>query len=280
MKNVVIVESPAKAKTINKYLGNDYLVLASYGHVRDLPSKNGSVDPDKDFEMLYELNPESKKHIDKIAQASKDAEGIYLASDPAREGEAIAWHVIEALKNKKINLKNKRIYRVSFSEITKKAVDIAFKSPREIDMDLVNAQQARRALDYLVGFNLSPILWRKLPGSRSAGRVQSVALRLICEKEKDIEKFKSEEYWKINAEFANKRDEKFSSYLFAIENEKLEKFSVNNAKQASLIVDEMNRLDYSVAEIKKKKSSRNPYPPFITSTLQQEASRKLGFSAK
>ena len=280
MENIVIVESPAKAKTINKYLGDKYTVLASFGHVRDLPSKNGSVDPEHDFKMIYELNPDSTKHIDAIVKVAKGAKKIFLASDPDREGEAIAWHVVEALKEKKINLQDKEIYRVSFTEITKKAVEKAFAHPREIDMHLVDAQQARRALDYLVGFNLSPILWRKLPGSRSAGRVQSVALRLVCEREKEIEKFKAQEYWKITGLFSNSKKESFSSYLYSIDDERLEKFTINNEAQAKEIVSKMLEQSYQVSDIKQKKVSRNPYAPFITSTLQQEASRKLNFSAK
>ena len=280
MENIVVVESPAKAKTINKYLGSNYTVLASFGHVRDLPSKNGSVDPEQDFKMIYELNPDSTKHIDAIVKVAKNAKRIFLASDPDREGEAIAWHVVEALKEKKVNLNDKEIHRVSFTEITKKAVEKAFAHPREIDMHLVDAQQARRALDYLVGFNLSPILWRKLPGSRSAGRVQSVALRLICEREKDIEKFKAQEYWKISGIFTNGKKESFSSYLYSINDERLEKFSINNEAQAKEIVSKMLDQSYQVSDIKQKKVSRNPYAPFITSTLQQEASRKLNFSAK
>ena len=196
---LVIVESPAKAKTINKYLGKDYQVLASFGHIRDLPSKDGSVDPDKDFAMTWELSPGGKKHLADIVKAVKEADTIVLASDPDREGEAIAWHILEELKAKKL-LKDKKIERVVFHEITKSAVTEAIKNPRQIDDNLVSAYMARRALDYLVGFTLSPVLWRKLPGSKSAGRVQSVALRLICDRENEIEKFKPEEYWTIDAE--------------------------------------------------------------------------------
>jgi DNA topoisomerase-1 len=280
MSNLVIVESPSKGKTIGKYLPNGHKVLASYGHVRDLPSKNGSVDPEQDFKMIYELNADSTKHVDAIVKAAKEANKIYLASDPDREGEAIAWHIIEALKEKRVDLKTKEIYRVSFTEITKKAIQNAFAHPRSVDMNLVDAQQARRAMDYLVGFNLSPILWRKLPGSRSAGRVQSVALRLICEREKEIEQFTSAEYWKITGTFENAKREKISSYLYSINSEKLEKFSINQASQAQEIVSAMLKQNYVIGEIKQKKVTRNPYPPFITSTLQQEASRKLGFSTK
>ena len=205
MKNLVIVESPAKAKTINKYLGADYKVLASFGHVRDLPSKDGSVKPEEDFFMDYQVNDNSKKHISEIAEEAKLADQILLASDPDREGEAIAWHVIETLKDKKARLP-KNIKRIVFSEITKEAVKKAIESPRDIDMNLVNAQQARRALDYLVGFNISPILWRKLPGCKSAGRVQSVALRLVCQREEEIEQFKTTEYWDITVRFRNEKN--------------------------------------------------------------------------
>lgn len=280
MTNLVIVESPAKAKTINKYLGTGYEVLASYGHIRDLPSKNGSVVPEENFKMIYAPSEGSEKNIDKIVKAAKNAEKIYLASDPDREGEAISWHVVEAIKEHKIDLSKKEIFRVSFSEITKKSVQEAFAHPRNIDMNLVNAQQARRALDYLVGFNLSPILWRKLPGSRSAGRVQSVALRLLCERESEIEKFIIEEYWQIHLDVTNQKNNKFSCKLWSVDGNKLEKMSIANQKQAEDLVKRIENKELYVASISRKSTVRNPYPPFITSTLQQEASRKLGFSTK
>src|SRR5271154_3664024 len=213
MHNVVVVESPAKAKTINKYLGKDYTVLASFGHVRDLPAKDGSVKPDEDFEMIYEVDTDAKKHLSPIAKAVKESDALYLATDPDREGEAISWHVLEALKGSRAIHKNLQVHRVTFDEITKKAVLEAFAHPRDIDMNLVNAQQARRALDYLVGFTLSPVLWRKLPGSKSAGRVQSVALRLICERDEEIEKFISQEYWDIRAQLATSQGAAFKAKL-------------------------------------------------------------------
>jgi len=277
--NLVIVESPAKAKTINKYLGSNYKVFASFGHVRDLPSKNGSVIPEEDFKMIYQIDKDSAKHVNAIAKETKDIEIIYLATDPDREGEAIAWHVIEALKEKKKLGKNTQIKRIVFNAITKKAVTEAIKIPREIDMDLVNAQQARRALDYLVGFNLSPILWRKLPGSRSAGRVQSVAVKLVCERESEIEAFKPQEYWTIEGDLAKSKT-KISTRLVVHNGEKLEKFTINNEKQAKAITKKLDNQDFTVQSVTKKQSKRNPAPPFTTSTLQQEASRKLGFGAK
>jgi DNA topoisomerase-1 len=278
--NVVVVESPAKAKTINKYLGKDYQVFASFGHVRDLPAKNGSVDPDADFAMIYETDPESKKHLSPIAKALKDADSLYLATDPDREGEAISWHVLEALKESKAIKKGVKVHRVTFDEITKKAIVEAFAHPREIDMNLVNAQQARRALDYLVGFTLSPVLWRKLPGSKSAGRVQSVALRLICERDEDIEKFKSEEYWNIKAVLLNGAKAPVNARLFEYKGEKLEKFSITKEVQAKAITADISAKQYKVGRLETKQVRRFPAPPFTTSTLQQEAARKLGYGAK
>lgn len=277
--HVVIVESPAKCKTIGKYLGSDYTVLASFGHVRDLPSKNGSVRPEEDFAMDYEVSSDSQRHIKSIADAVKNADSLILATDPDREGEAISWHVYEVLKQKKL-LSGKKIERVSFNSITKKAVQDAIAHPRELDMDLVNAQQARRALDYLVGFTLSPVLWRKLPGSKSAGRVQSVALRLICEREAEIESFKSQEYWDIQGEFLSERKEAFTARLTHLQGKKLDKFALPKEAAAHEVVKVLKTRDYAITDVEKKQAKRHPYPPFITSTLQQEAARKLGFSAK
>lgn len=277
--NLVIVESPSKAKTINKYLGKDFQVLASFGHIRDLPSKNGSVRPDDDFAIDYEINDKAKKHVQEIVKAAKETKNVYLASDPDREGEAIAWHVVEVLKDKKALKKDVSIHRVVFNEITKKAVSDAFSHPRPIDMNLVNAQQARRALDYLVGFTLSPILWRKLPGSRSAGRVQSVALRLICERDYEIAKFISKEYWSIQGNFLTQHQQKFTARLVSLNQKKLDKFDIVSEKDAKDIEITLKEKEYSVASVEKKRTQRHPTAPFITSTLQQEASRKLGFSA-
>lgn len=277
--NVVVVESPAKAKTINKYLGKDYTVLASYGHIRDLPSKDGSVKPDEDFAMDYQNDSKSAKHIKAIADALKGAENLYLATDPDREGEAIAWHVMKVMEEKK-KLKEAKVSRVVFNEITKKAVLDGIANPRELDMNLVNAQQARRALDYLVGFTLSPVLWRKLPGAKSAGRVQSVALRLICERELEIEAFKPEEYWTIDADFLTGGDKNITARLTYLKGNKLEKFSLPNAEIAKAAAEAVRNGSFAVASVTKKPAKRNPSPPFTTSTLQQEASRKLGFGAK
>lgn len=275
---VVVVESPAKAKTINKYLGSDYKVLASYGHIRDLPSKDGSVDPDADFAMIWEAQPRAEKQIKEIASAVKGAESLFLATDPDREGEAISWHVQNVLSDRKA-LKGVDVKRVVFHEITKRAVLDAIDNPRELDQDLVDAYLARRALDYLVGFTLSPVLWRKLPGSRSAGRVQSVALRLICEREAEIEAFRSEEYWTIDAAFRTKERKNFTARLTHLDGEKLQKFSINTEEAAKAAVERVNGGTYAVRSLEKKQTKRNPYPPFTTSTLQQEASRKLGFGA-
>ncbi len=277
--NLVIVESPSKAKTINKYLGNDFQVLASFGHIRDLPSKDGSVRPDEDFAMDYEISDKSKKYVQEIVKAAKNSKNIYLASDPDREGEAIAWHVVEALKEKKALSDDLNVKRVVFNEITKKAVNEAFTHPRDIDMNLVNAQQARRALDYLVGFTLSPVLWRKLPGSRSAGRVQSVALRLICERDYEIANFVSREYWTIEGDFTTKDLKNFTARLVNYGGKKLDKFDIVNEKNAKDIESILQSKEYIIDSVEKKRTQRHPAAPFITSTLQQEASRKLGFSA-
>ncbi len=278
--HVVIVESPAKSKTIHKYLGKDYQVLASYGHVRDLPAKDGSVLPDDDFAMTYEELPDAKKNIAAIAKAVKSADSLILATDPDREGEAISWHILEALKKRKSLPKSVEVQRISFSSITKKAIQDAIAQPRTLDMDLVNAQQARRALDYLVGFTLSPVLWRKLPGSRSAGRVQSVALRLICDREQEIEDFVTQEYWSIEGAFTNKDNAPFTAKLTHFNGEKLDKFAIPDEKQATAITAQLEKAQYHIATVEKKQTKRNPYAPFTTSTLQQEASRKLGFGAK
>ncbi len=279
MLNLVIVESPAKAKTIEKYLGKDYRVIASFGHIRDLPSKEGSVDPNADFAMNYQISAKSTKHVAEIARIAKSANKVILAPDPDREGESIAWHIVEVLRQKKAIASDTKIERVVFNSITKNAVTDAIAKPRSIDMDLVDAQQARRALDYLVGFTLSPVLWRKLPGSRSAGRVQSVALRLICEREDEIQSFKSNEYWTIKIDLANKQQIIFEASLIELEGKKIEKLSIANQENANKIVANLENKQYKIAGITKKQSKRHPYPPFTTSSLQQEASRKLGFSA-
>ena len=277
---LVIVESPAKAKTINKYLGNDYKVIASFGHIRDLPSKNGSVLPDEDFKMAYEIPAKSEKYVKEISTNAKNAEIIYLATDPDREGESISWHIVEALKEKKALKKDVEIKRVAFNEITKKSVLQAIAEPRDVDINLVNAQQARRALDYLVGFTLSPILWRKLPGSRSAGRVQSVALRMICEREEEIEKFISTEYWDITAEMRTILGKDFKAKLSHIDGKKLDKLDIRSEDEAKLIVSDLLSTEYKITKLEKKQQKRNPPPPFTTSSLQQEAARKLGFTTK
>ena len=276
--NLVIVESPAKAKTINKYLGKDYLVLASYGHIRDLPSKNGSVDPDNKFQMEWEIDSFSKKYLKEITNAAEDSDKIILATDPDREGEAIAWHVKEVLDKKKL-LKDKQLERVVFNEITKKAILDAIKNPREIHLPLVEAYLARRALDYLVGFNISPILWTKLPGSKSAGRVQSVALKLITEREKEIELFKPEEYWTLTSDFTNKDNKNIFSKLSLFNGEKIEKFSFKNKEEIQKAVDVINKTKFKIADVNTKVFRRNPLAPFTTSTLQQTASGRFGFGA-
>ncbi|MBO6519994.1 MAG: type I DNA topoisomerase [Rhodospirillales bacterium] len=279
MSSVVVVESPAKAKTINKYLGDDYTVLASYGHIRDLPSKNGSVEPDDDFAMKWEIDGRSKKHVDEIAKAVKKADALFLATDPDREGEAISWHIKEVLDDRKL-LDGKAVKRVVFNEITKDAVQEAFEHPRELDHELVDAYMARRALDYLVGFTLSPVLWRKLPGSRSAGRVQSVALRLICERELEIEMFKPEEYWTVDATFRTPRGDEFKAALTRINGEKLDKFTINSEALASQATAAIENETFTTGQIERKQTRRYPSPPFTTSTMQQEASRKLYFGAR
>ena len=276
--NLVIVESPAKAKTINKYLGKDYLVLASYGHIRDLPSKNGSVDPENKFQMEWEIDSFSKKYLKEITNAAEDSDKIILATDPDREGEAIAWHVKEVLEKKKL-LKDKNLERVVFNEITKKAILDAIKNPRQIHLPLVEAYLARRALDYLVGFNISPILWTKLPGSKSAGRVQSVALKLITEREKEIELFKPDEYWTLTSDFTNKNNKNIFSKLSLFNGEKIEKFSFKNKEEIQKAVDVINKTKFKITDVNTKVFRRNPLAPFTTSTLQQTASGRFGFGA-
>ncbi|WP_339856311.1 type I DNA topoisomerase [Roseovarius nubinhibens] len=277
---VVVVESPAKAKTINKYLGSDYTVLASYGHVRDLPPKDGSVDPESDFDMKWEVGNDSKKHIKAIADALKDDNALILATDPDREGEAISWHLEEALRKRKVIKKDTPVSRVVFNAITKAAVTEAMQNPREIDTALVDAYLARRALDYLVGFNLSPVLWRKLPGARSAGRVQSVCLRLIVEREMEIEAFNAREYWSVKALLGTPRGQEFEARLVTLAGKKLDKYDIENATQAELAVQAVSSRDLSVQSVEAKPASRNPSAPFMTSTLQQEASRKFGMGAR
>ena len=276
--NLVIVESPAKAKTINKYLGSDYTVLASYGHIRDLPSKNGSVDPENKFKMIWEIDSFSKKYLKEITDSAKDSDKIILATDPDREGEAIAWHVREFLEEKKL-LKDKKVERVVFNEITKKAVTNGIENPREIEPHLVDAYMARRALDYLVGFNISPILWTKLPGSKSAGRVQSVALRLLTEREHEIEIFKPDEFWTLNVIFEDKNNSKITSNINLIDGKKIEKFSFKNKDDINVAIKQIQNKNYSITDISSKVYTRNPSGPFTTSTLQQTASSKLGFGA-
>ncbi len=277
---VVVVESPAKAKTINTYLGSDYTVLASYGHVRDLPPKDGSVDPENGFDMLWEIGTDSKKHVKAIADALKDDDALILATDPDREGEAISWHLQEALTKRKAIKKTTAVSRVVFNAITKTAVTEAMKNPRQVDMELVEAYLARRALDYLVGFNLSPVLWRKLPGAKSAGRVQSVCLRLIVEREMEVEAFKPREYWSVRAVLETPRGQNFEAKLQVLAGKKLDKYDLGNAAQASLAVKAVSSRSLSVQSVEAKPANRNPSPPFMTSTLQQEASRKFGMGAR
>ncbi len=277
--NVVIVESPSKAKTINKYLGKDYKVLASFGHVRDLPAKDGSVKPDEDFAMDWVVDRDSNKRLTDIANAVKGADRLYLATDPDREGEAISWHVLEVL-NKKKALKDVDVKRVVFNEITKSAILKAMAEPRTLDDELVHAYLARRALDYLVGFTLSPVLWRKLPGARSAGRVQSVALRLVCEREAEIEKFVPQEYWSVEAGLKGEAGKSFMSRLFAMKGEKLKKYDLKNEAQAKEAAALIANEPLKVSAVERKPTRRHPQPPFTTSTLQQEAARKLGFPAQ
>ena len=276
--NLVIVESPAKAKTINKYLGKDYLVLASYGHIRDLPSKNGSVNPEKNFSMLWEIDSFSKKYLKEITNAAEDSSKIILATDPDREGEAIAWHVKEILESKKL-LKGKVLERVVFNEITKNAILKAIKNPRDIHLPLVEAYLARRALDYLVGFNISPILWTKLPGSKSAGRVQSVALKLITEREKEIELFRPSEYWTLTSEFTNKSDKNIFSKLSLYNKRKIERFTFKKKEEIDQAIDIINKSKFYIKDVNTKVFKRNPLAPFTTSTIQQAASGKFGFGA-
>lgn len=277
---LVIVESPAKAKTINKYLGKDYQVMASFGHIRDVPAKDGSVRPDEDFAMDWEVQSRGEKTVREMIKALSKADALYLASDPDREGEAIAWHVVQELKKRKKLSDTFPVYRVVFHEITKGAILEAVKNPRQIDMQLVDAYLARRALDYLVGFQISPLLWRSLPGARSAGRVQSVALRLVCEREEEILAFKKEEYWNITGDFTTKDGAPFSSKLTHFNGKKLQKFDLNNALAAQNAQAQISQAAFTIGEIERKQIKRNPAPAFTTSTLQQEASRKLGFSTK
>ena len=280
-QSVVIVESPAKSKTLKKYLGKGFQILASYGHIRDLKPKEGAVDPDHDFKMTYEIIDKNKKHLDAIEKAVKKADALYLATDPDREGEAISWHIYESLNNKNL-LKDKEVHRVSFNQITKKAVTEAMEQPRELSTDMINAQQARRALDYLVGFNLSPLLWKKIRAGLSAGRVQSPALRLIVEREEAIEAFVPKEFWTIEAD-VNKDKTDFVAKLIEYNSEKLKQFSINNTDDANAARDALAKAagkSLKVIKVEKKQRKRNPQPPFTTSTMQQEASRKLGFSAQ
>jgi len=278
--NVVIVESAAKAKTINKYLGGGYKVIASFGHVRDLPSKDGSVEPDNDFQMHWDVDSKSQKIMREIADAVKGADKLILATDPDREGEAISWHILEILNQKKALKKDVKIERVAFNAVTKDAIKAALAEPRVIDQPLVSAYLARRALDYLVGFTLSPVLWRKLPGARSAGRVQSVALRLICDREAEIEAFRSEEYWSIEAVLATAKGEEFPARLYAVAGTALKKLDIKDGTSAKAIVAAIEKGEFRVARVERKAVKRNPFAPFATSTLQMDASRKLGFSAK
>lgn len=277
-ENIVIVESPAKARTIEKYLGPGYEVIASYGHVRDLINKDGSVKPEKDFEMLWQVSERSAKHIKDIKKAVKNAKTLYLAPDPDREGEAIAWHIKEILDDNDL-LKNIEVGRVTFNEITKKAVQKAFEEPRSLNRPLIEAYLARRALDYLVGFNISPVLWRKLPGAKSAGRVQSVALRLICERETEIEAFRPQEYWSIEARLHTPDGAPFNAKLTYLAGNKLGKLDIGSEEAAQKAVERIEHKNLSVQKIEKKQVRRNPYPPFITSSMQMEASSRLGFSA-
>ncbi len=275
--NIVVVESPAKAKTINKYLGPGYEVLASFGHIRDLPAKDGSVDPDHNFKMIWEVDERAQKRINDIARAVKGADKLILATDPDREGEAISWHVLEVLKEKKA-LKDQTIERVVFNAITKQAVTEAMRNPRQLDHALVDAYLARRALDYLVGFTLSPVLWRKLPGARSAGRVQSVALRLVCDRELEIEKFVAREYWSLVATLATPRNDSFEARLVGADGRKITRLDIGNGKEAEDFKQALETAAFTVSSVEAKPARRNPPPPFTTSTLQQEASRKLGFA--
>jgi DNA topoisomerase I len=279
MSDVVVVESPAKAKTINRYLGGGYTVLASFGHVRDLPPKDGSVRPDQDFAMDWESDARGDKQVGAIAKALKGAKTLYLATDPDREGEAISWHVRAMLADKNA-LKGVAVHRISFNEITRNAVRYAIAHPRELDQPLIEAYMARRALDYLVGFTLSPVLWRKLPGSRSAGRVQSVALRLICDREAEIEIFRAREYWSIEALFLTPGGAPFTARLTHLNGKRLDQFDLNNETLALAAKAAVEAGSFTVGSVERRRVKRNPPPPFTTSTLQQEASRKLGFGAQ
>src|SRR5215467_14262532 len=276
--NIVIVESLAKAKAINKYLGSGYKVLASYGHVRDLPSKDGSVEPDNDFAMHWDVDGKSAKIMKEIADAVKGADKLILATDPDREGEAISWHILQILQQKKALKKDTTVERVAFNAVTKQAIMTALSEPREIDAPLVSAYLARRALDYLVGFTLSPVLWRKLPGARSAGRVQSVALRLVCDRELEIEKFVAKEYWSIVAKLATPREETFEARLTGADGQKIQRLDIGSGAEAESFTRDLETALFSVANVEARPARRNPSPPFTTSTLQQEASRKLGFA--
>jgi DNA topoisomerase-1 len=275
--NIVIVESPAKAKTINKYLGSSYEVLASFGHVRDLPAKNGSVDPDHNFRMIWEIDPKANGRLNDIARSLKGADRLILATDPDREGEAISWHVLEVLKEKRA-IKDHKIERVVFNAITKQAITDAMKNPRQIDGALVDAYMARRALDYLVGFTLSPVLWRKLPGARSAGRVQSVALRLVCDRELEIEKFVPREYWSLVATLLTPRGDAFEARLVGADGKKIQRLDIGSGAEAEDFKKAIEAANFTVTTVDAKPARRNPQAPFTTSTLQQEASRKLGFA--
>src|SRR5881392_4010168 len=275
--NIVVVESPAKAKTLHKYLGPGYEVLASFGHVRDLPAKDGSVDPEHNFRMIWEVDDKSQKRLNDIARALKGASRLILATDPDREGEAISWHVLEVLKEKRA-IKDHKIERVVFNAITKQAVTDAMKAPRQIDGALVDAYMARRALDYLVGFTLSPVLWRKLPGARSAGRVQSVALRLVADRELEIEKFVPREYWSLIATLATPRNDTFEARLVGADGRKIQRLDIGAGAEAEQFKRDLETAQFSVASVEAKPGKRHPPPPFTTSTMQQEASRKLGFA--
>src|SRR5918992_906637 len=276
--NVVIVESAAKAKAINKYLGPGYKVIASFGHVRDLPSKNGSVEPDNDFTMHWDVDGKAAKVMKEIADAVKKADRLILATDPDREGEAISWHILEILGQKRALKKGLAVERVTFNAVTKQTVLAALKEPRTIDAPLVEAYLARRALDYLVGFTLSPVLWRKLPGARSAGRVQSVALRLVCDREAEIEAFKTDEYWTIEALLATQKSEEFEARLVGADRKKIHRLDIGSGTEAEAFKRALETAAFAVANVEAKPARRNPPPPFTTSTLQQEASRKLGFA--
>ena len=281
MTNVVVVESPAKAKTINKYLGSQYKVLASYGHVRNLPKKNGSIDVDNDFNPKWEIDTKSKKHLDEIIKALKSSSKLILATDPDREGEAISWHILEILKNKKALKADIAVERVVFNAITKSAILSAIESPREIDTDLVEAYLARNSLDYLMGFNISPVLWQRLRGAaKSAGRVQSPALRLVVDREIEIEKFKSEEYWTISADFKDENDNIVQANLSLFDQQKVEKFSFQNSEETNITASDLEKKEYQVTSVTSQKRNRNPYAPFTTSTLQQSASTNLKISPR